>query len=195
MSQTPEQIRADIERTRRDLGTGVDAVADKVSPSSIAQRQGDKVRSAVGGIRTSVMGSADQASSGTKSAVHNASDAVQDAPHQLGNKTRGNPLAAGLIAFGAGMLISSLIPASEKEKEAATALKEKAEPLTSSVTDAAKTVVEDLKEPAQQAMDSVKETAASSMNTVKDESTSAAADVKGKAQDAKDTVQDDASRS
>ncbi|MBE0009045.1 MULTISPECIES: DUF3618 domain-containing protein [unclassified Arthrobacter] len=195
MNQTPEQIRADIERTRRELGTDVDAVADKVSPSSIAQRQGDKVRNAVGGLKTSVMGSADHASAGTRSAAQNASDAVQDAPQRLTRKTQGNPLAAGLIAFGAGMLISSLIPASEKEKEAAAALKEKAEPLTSSVTDAAKAVAEDLKEPAQQAMDSVKETATISANTVKEEGASAAADVKGKAQDAKDNVQNEASRS
>ncbi|MBP2217759.1 DUF3618 domain-containing protein [Arthrobacter sp. CAN_C5] len=195
MNQTPEQIRADIERTRRELGTDVDAVADKVSPASIAQRQGDKVRNAVGGLKTSVMGSADQTSAGTRSAANNVSGAVQDAPQQLTRKTQGNPLAAGLIAFGAGMLISSLIPASEKEKEAAAALKEKAEPLTSSVTDAAKAVAEDLKEPAQQAMDSVKETATNSANTVKNEGTSAAADVKGKAQDAKDNVQNEASRS
>lgn len=195
MSQTPEQIRADIEQTRRELGTNVDAVADKVSPSSIAQRQGDKVRNAVGGLKSSVMGSADQASTGTRTAAENVSGAVQDAPGQLTRKTQGNPLAAGLIAFGAGMLISSLIPASEKEKEAAAALKEKAEPLTSSVTDAAKAVAEDLREPAQQAINSVKETAANSANTVKEEGASAAADVKGKAQDAKDNVQNEASRS
>lgn len=195
MSQTPEQIRADIEQTRRELGTNVDAVADKVSPSSIAQRQGDRVRNAVGGLKTSVMGSADQAGAGTRSAAHNASDAVQDTPQQLTRKTQGNPLAAGLIAFGAGMLISSLIPASEKEKEAAAALKEKAEPLTSSVTDAAKAVADDLREPAQQAMDSVKEAATQSATTVKEEGASAAADVKDKAQDAKDNVQNEASRS
>ncbi|HET8794970.1 MAG TPA: DUF3618 domain-containing protein, partial [Arthrobacter sp.] len=36
MNKTPEEIRRDIEETRSELGTDVDAVQDKVSPSSIA---------------------------------------------------------------------------------------------------------------------------------------------------------------
>ncbi len=73
-------------------------------------------------------------------------------------KTQGNPLAAGLIAFGAGLLVSSLIPASQKEREAADALKTAAEPLTTELTEAAKHVAEGLKEPAQAAMENVKAT-------------------------------------
>ncbi|TFD05905.1 DUF3618 domain-containing protein [Cryobacterium sp. TMT1-2-2] len=44
--RTPDQIRSDIERTRRELGGDVDALADKVTPSKIIQRQTDKVKSA-----------------------------------------------------------------------------------------------------------------------------------------------------
>ena len=44
-------------------------------------------------------------------------------------KAEGNPLAAGLIAFGAGLLISGLIPSSQKEQQAVSTLQEKAEPL------------------------------------------------------------------
>ena len=75
-------------------------------------------------------------------------------------KTQGNPLAAGLIAFGAGLLVSSLIPASQKEREAADALKTAAEPLTTELTEAAKNVAEGLREPAQEAMENVKASAA-----------------------------------
>ena len=42
MSENPDAIRADIEATRARLGTNVDAVADKVTPSHIVQRQTDK---------------------------------------------------------------------------------------------------------------------------------------------------------
>ncbi|WP_026545102.1 DUF3618 domain-containing protein, partial [Arthrobacter sp. 35/47] len=173
MNQTPDQIRADIERTRQELGTDVDAVADKVSPSNIAHRQTDKVKNALGNVKDSVMGSAHDvghsakggthdASQSVKDAAQNAGDALHDAPQRVTAKTQGNPLAAGLIAFGAGLLVSSLIPASQKEREAAQAVKEKAQPLVSEATDAAKQVAEDLKEPAQQAMDSVKATATDS---------------------------------
>src|SRR3546814_18439061 len=45
----------------------------------------------------------------------------------------GSPLAAGLVAFGAGMVISALIPASEKEAQLASravaTAKEQAQPL------------------------------------------------------------------
>ncbi len=47
MSDSPDQIRADIERTRGELGSDVDALADKVSPSKIVERQVDKVRGAL----------------------------------------------------------------------------------------------------------------------------------------------------
>ena len=47
MSENPDAIRADIEATRERLGTNVDAVADKVTPSNIVHRQTDKVKEAV----------------------------------------------------------------------------------------------------------------------------------------------------
>jgi len=204
MSENPDAIRADIEATRARLGTNVDAVADKVTPSHIVQRQGDKVKEsvkdAVFGVKEKVMGAADHttdrvhsaAHSGTGSAGAHLSDAgaaIGDAPHQVKAKTRGNPLAAGLIAFGAGMLLSSLIPASEKEREAAETLKVKAEPLTTELTEAAKDVAEGLKAPAQEAMENVKATTAEATEHVKAEGQTAVDDVKYRAADAKDNVQ------
>lgn len=142
------------------------------------------------------MGAADHASdnmhSATGSAGSHLGDAgavIGDAPTRAKAKTQGNPLAAGLIAFGAGLLVSSLIPASEKEREAADALKTAAEPLTAELTEAAKHVAEGLKEPAQEAMENVKATAADATGHVKAEGQGAVADVKDKAADAKDNVQ------
>ena len=93
------------------------------------------------------------------------------------------------IAFGAGLLVSSLIPASEKEREAADALKTAAEPLTKDLTETAKELAEGLKEPAQEAMENVKATATDATEHVKDEGQDAVADVKDRAADAKDNVQ------
>ena len=39
MSNSADEIRSDIERTRQDLGMDVDALADKVTPSKIVDRQ------------------------------------------------------------------------------------------------------------------------------------------------------------
>jgi hypothetical protein len=204
MSENPDAIRADIEATRARLGTNVDAVADKVTPSHIVQRQSDKVKEsvkdAVFGVKEKVMGAADHTTDRVHSAAHagtgssgahlaDAGTAIGDAPRQVRVKTQGNPLAAGLIAFGAGMLLSSLIPASEKEREAAETLKTRAEPLTTELTEAAKDVAAGLKAPAQEAMENVKTTAAEATDHVKAEGQIAVDDVKYRAADAGDNVQ------
>jgi hypothetical protein len=185
MSDNPEQLRAEIERTRQNLSIDVDAVADKVTPAKVAQRQTEKVRGAFTHVKDSVLGSASDARA-------NVGDAVSGTAGGAKAKAKGNPVGLGLVAFGAGLLIASLIPASDKEKELATTVKDKAQPLVEKATDAAKDVASELKEPAQQAAAAVKDTATDSAGTVKSEAQSTADDVKGSAQDAKQTVQDDA---
>ncbi len=168
MSENPEVIRADIEATRARLGTNVDAVADKVTPSQIAQRQTDKVKDAVFGAKEKVRGATD----------HVTGTALSEAPHRLASRTEGSPLAAGLIAFGAGLLAASLFPASHKEREAAESLKTAAEPLTAELSEAAGTVAEGLKEPARDAMENVKASAVDATEHAKAEGQQAAAEVK-----------------
>ncbi|MEE2523550.1 DUF3618 domain-containing protein [Pseudarthrobacter sp. J75] len=188
MSENPDVIRSDIEATRRRLGTNVDAVADKVTPSHVVHRQTEKVRNAVFGAKDKVMGTADSAGSNVDSALHDAGDAVKDAPHQVKAKTQGNPLAAGLVAFGAGLLLGSLLPASEKEREAAQQLKSAAEPVTTELTEAAKEMAEGLKEPAKEAVENVKATASEAAEHVKAEGQGAATDVKNRADDARTNI-------
>lgn len=218
MSENPDAIRADIEATRARLGTNVDAVADKVTPSNIVHRQTDKLKDAVTGVKEKVMGAADHATVAAQDRLHSGAGHTSDALHSTGDtlhgakdnvsaklsdagtaishtpdqvkaKTQGNPLAAGLIAFGAGLLVSSLIPASQKEREAADQLKTAAQPLATQVTDAAKDMVQDLKEPAMEAVENVKATATDAAQNVKAEGQHAATDVKDRATDAKDHVQ------
>lgn len=167
MSDSPEAIRADIERTRRELGGDVDALADKVSPTKIMERQGNKMKDAVGSVRNRVMGAADDAGS-----------TAGDVKDRVVAKAEGNPLAVGLIAFGAGLLIASLIPASTKEKHLAEDVKEQAQPLVDEVSEAAKDVGSHLKEPARDAANAVKDSAKESAETVKAEGQSAAGQVK-----------------
>lgn len=189
MSENPDAIRADIEATRARLGTNVDAVADKVSPSNIVHRQTDKVKDAVFGVKDKIMGTAEDALDNVGSTVGDAGSAIGDAPHKVAVKAQGSPLAAGLIAFGAGLLVSALIPASAKEREAAQSLKSAAEPVTTQLADAAKDVAQGLQEPAQEAMENVKTAATEAAENVKDESQNAVSDVKDSAADAKDHVQ------
>ena len=117
---------------------------------------------AVKGKASGALGSAQDRAAG-------ALDTVSDAPAQVQRKARGNPLAAGLIAFGIGYLISSAIPSSEKEQQAASRLQEKAAPLKEKVSEAAGDLADRLREPAQEAAASVKSAATDAVANVKDE--------------------------
>ena len=57
-SNDPDQIRAEIERTRSSLSSNVNALAYEAKPSTMAKRKIGKVSGAVTGLRERVMGSA-----------------------------------------------------------------------------------------------------------------------------------------
>src|SRR5688572_23183280 len=128
-TESPEQIRADIEATRSELGADVDALADKVTPSKIVDRQKGKVKEAFGNVKNRLMGAADDAKYGASSTLHDAGSGISDAKDRVVAKAEGNPLAVGLIAFGVGLVVASLIPASEKEKDVAGSVQDSAQPL------------------------------------------------------------------
>jgi len=174
MSTSPDAIRADIEQTRRELGGDVDALADKVTPSKIVDRQKDKVRGAFGSLRNRIMGAADDAGS----ALSDAGSSVGDVKDRVVAKAEGNPIAVGLIAFGVGLLAASLIPASQREKDLAEDVKEQAQPLVEKVKDAASEAGRNLKEPAQNAANAVKDAATDAADTVKEEAKDATHQVK-----------------
>jgi hypothetical protein len=211
MSETdPEVLRAEIARTRAELSDNVDALTETANPKNIADRQVNKVKSAARGIREHLMGAPDDpADAGTlgeqagavkdrasgvlgsvQDGASGAVDTVTDAPRQVQRKTRGNPLAAGLIAFGVGYLIAGAIPATQKEQQVASRLQDKAAPLADKVQEAASEVADRLREPAQEAVASVKDTATDAVATVKDQSATAKDDVRGQVQDSAATVKD-----
>ncbi|SCL38684.1 Protein of unknown function [Micromonospora rhizosphaerae] len=212
MSTDPDQIRREIEATRNSLSSDVDALAYKVSPSRIVDDRKQRVRHALQNVRDKVMGTAsdlghstghtalgDHASTAAATVgdkAHSAASAVGDAahraPHVLREKSEGNPMAAGLIAFGVGMLVSSLIPATRREQQVATQVREKAGEhggvVKEKLGEVAGEIKEELREPAQQATESVKATAQDAVQTVRDDTRSAAQDVKDQAQQSREQV-------
>jgi gas vesicle protein len=179
-SSDPEVLRSQIEETRRELGADVDALADKVTPGKIVQRQTDKVRGAVSSVKDKIMGSASDAGNSLGGVADDASGLA----HNAVDKAKGNPLAVGLIAFGVGWLASSLIPASTVEKQVAANVKDAAEPLLNEAKGAAKEMGENLKQPLTDAAEAVKGTATDAAGTVKSETTSSAEEVRDTAKHA-----------
>ncbi len=188
-SQDPEEIRAEIERTRANISENVDAIGETVSPANVVARQKEKAKDAVTSFKDKVMGSGDGPSDHGPSRLSLAgeqiSDAtsavgasVQQAPQAVRQRAQGNPLAAGLIAFGVGWLAASLLPSSQRERDLAEQAKAKAEPLVAEVKNAATDIVEELKPAARAAADDVKATAADGVQAVKAEGQSVAGGVK-----------------
>jgi hypothetical protein len=220
-SSDPDVIRRQIEDTRRELSYDVDALNEKVNPARVVDRRVTAAKGKMTNLKEKVMGSAhdttyhaqgaaSNAAGSVQSAASSAADsvqgaaasaatAVQQAPDTIVRQTQGNPLAAGLIAFGVGWLVSSLLPASEKERQLAqqaeTAIRENKDALIEPAKQVAQEIGDELKPAAQQAVESVKATAQDAASTVTEEGKSAAADVQGQAKQAKTTVQSQATTS
>jgi ElaB/YqjD/DUF883 family membrane-anchored ribosome-binding protein len=188
MTNNPDEIRRDIEDTRSRLSSDVNALTETVSPSNVARRQADKVVGVATSVKDRVMGTADDLRSTGADAASSVGQAPGAAADKARSKTQGNPLAAGLIALGAGWLVGSMLPASEKEKQAASSLKDHAEPLVDEAKSVAQDTVQELKEPAKQAAQSVKETATQAKDNVAQEGRSTAEDVRSQAQTSADNV-------
>ena len=199
MGTRADELKSDLERQREALGEDLEAVGDRVSPGRVVERRRAALRQGFGRLRDRVMGTADSARDGMSDAAGTASqkageatEAVKDrlsaAPQAVGSATEGNPLAAGLVAFGAGLLTASLVPPTQREHQAAEQLM----PMLDDVKDEAKTVAQEaaehLRPQAEHAVAQVRDQAASAAETVKDEAGSASERVKSDATGAAEEI-------
>jgi hypothetical protein len=243
MSNDPNVIRPEIESTRVELSSDVDALTDKVNPRRMATERVGRARGRLGRVKDKVMGSATHgreavgerashaghrltdtahdASDAASVAAHQASDAVSGAAHQASSaasgaahrasdaassvagrvravpemsrhRTEGSPLAAGLIAFGVGLLASSLIRPSERERQLAAKTKHKTMQHSGEIKhvagDMAHHAQDNLREPAQHAAKSVMSKAAESASAVRKQGTASAQQVGGQARESRDDL-------
>ncbi|SFB29054.1 Protein of unknown function [Amycolatopsis marina] len=180
MGTSTDQVRHEIERTRQDLGHTIDEVTDRTRPRRIAERGKQRARQRLTGVQDRVMGSAEEGA------------------HQAESRVKGNPLAAGLIAFGGGALAASLAPASRTERKAAQTLAEEAGPvagqLKNEARQAGQELGENLKHSTRDAAQQVEQRAKESAQQVKQEAGSSAEHVRGQAQHAGQDVKHEARR-
>ncbi len=199
MAEDPEQLKRDIEQTRREVGRDVDALTEKVSPGRVVGRRVDRARYGAHRLKEHVMGSAGSVGDTAGSAVSSmqdagskVGDAVGSAPDMARARTRGAPLAAGAIAFAAGWVAAAVLPASTKERELARGVRDQAMdaagPVKEQAAQVAQEVRENLQEPAQDAVEEVRQSASQAAGEVADEGRSAAQQVAGDARDSADNV-------
>jgi uncharacterized protein YjbJ (UPF0337 family) len=191
MAQEPDRLKQDIENTRASLTRDVDLLAEKTSPKKVAQRRWtsvkekvmgstDTARHAASGTASDAVNTVQDKASAAASTVQDkagdAADAVRSAPQAVVKQTQGNPLAAGIIAFGVGMLAATLIPVTDAERRAGQELKDRSGDLTDKVKDVAAEMKDDLSGTVQQAASQVKETAQDAAQTTRQQAQSSAQD-------------------
>ena len=97
--EDPAELRADIERTRRDLGDTVAALAEKTDVKARAKEKVSEVRNNVSEKRTELMGRARESSP----------DGANSAAVQVRAKAQENPVpTAALAAFVGGFLFGRI---------------------------------------------------------------------------------------
>jgi uncharacterized protein YjbJ (UPF0337 family) len=205
--EEPDRIRDDIELTRAQLAHNVDRLADKTSPTRVAQRGWQNTKEKVFDVKDRVtervMGAAHDGGSAVQGKTSTAVDTVKDktsdaaaavkdkagdvttqiqqAPAAARRQTRGNPIAAGLIAFGAGLLTASLLPATELEKRAGRQVRDHAdeliEPVRGPLTEAAHDLGDSAKDAASAVRDSAQDAAQTTAQSAKNTAKDAAAEV------------------
>jgi hypothetical protein len=191
----PAAIRRDIDRTRGDMEDTIDAINDRVNPRRIRDRRTNRMRRAWYSARDSIMGSggenrmpdmgrqAGEVREAAGARADQARQALSDAPQDVQRQTRGNPLTAGMIAFGIGTLIGSALPESDAERQAARGATDRVD------VEGAK---QRLTEHAQEVRAGVQDKAREAAQDLKDSSRDAAQDVKDRAQDEGQRVRGDA---
>ena len=192
MGQSAEELRRDIEYTRADLGETLDAIGDRVSPGRMVERRKNRVVNGLTSVRDRVMGTASDAGQSVGDTAGSAVDTIKGAPDAVVQQTQGNPLVAGGIAFGVGVLLASVIPATAKEQQVAGQLMEKAEPLTEDLKQTGQQIAEHMKEPAREAVESVKQAATEGQQAVTATAKDAAQSTGQAAREGAETVRSEA---
>ena len=206
MGESTQELRRDIEGTREHLGSTLDTLGERVRPSRIVARRTDRVKAGFRSMKSSVMGTAGSVQSGISDGAHTVADqassaagAVVDearqAPDQVMRQTRGTPLTAGVVAFGLGVVVAALLPATEPEQRAGTAVKDKLDDLKDEAKELGQELKETVQETAGEAASEVKDTARGAADEVKHEARSAATEVQDEAKSAAYEVKDEATGS
>jgi ElaB/YqjD/DUF883 family membrane-anchored ribosome-binding protein len=184
MGQSTEELTGQIEDTRQRMANDLDTLQERVSPSAIVERRKQAARHRLSSMKDKVMGTAQSAKDSMSSAASAAPDAGSLASTAQ-SQVEGAPLAAGLAAFGVGVVVAALLPASRAEAEVAHRVvetaKEQGGPMLEDAKSAGADVAQSLKESATQAAQEVKESAQQSAQHVKEEGTSSAQSVRDQA--------------
>jgi hypothetical protein len=172
VGQTAEELEVDLAHTREHMSETLDAIGNRMSPNEVAKRSTQRIGQWIRALSENVMGSA--ADADEHGVGRSEPGQMGQNPPSGASQPQGSPLAAGLVAFGIGVLVGSLPPPSKAEQQAMSALSEKAAPAIEAAKQAASDVAQGVGESARQAADTVGQAAIDTAQEIKDQTLSSA---------------------
>jgi ElaB/YqjD/DUF883 family membrane-anchored ribosome-binding protein len=176
-----EHVMGSGKDSRSSLSSTAHDVAGSAGQS--AGQVGEKAMETAGRARDTAAGMAQDTADRAKEKADKAKgkagqlgSAAQHAPARMRAQTQGSPLAAGVIAFGAGMLAAAFLPASKAEERVGEQLKEHSGELLEPVKQTAHDMQEGMRGPANEAVEAVKSAAQGAAQTTKEEARGAGQD-------------------
>ena len=209
MGTTETELRRNADQDRARMGDTLEAIGDRLSPERMVERRKAAVGQGFRRMREAVMGSPDyveptvqrareQASGMASSAADSASnvassaaeaartaaDKVQHAPEMIREQTAGNPLAAGLVAFGAGLLLATAFPGTRTEQQLMESARPQIDQAKEELRDAGRELAGDVREHARTAAQEVTSSGKEAASNVADQARQSAQQVADEAKGA-----------
>lgn len=192
MASRTDELREDIEQKREEIGYTVDQLQNRVSPARITARGRYRVRQWWTDTKDRIMGNDqseypweagmrrinEQAGNLTDKAsdlAKEVKEGVAETPAMVRRQTQGNPVAVGVIAFGGGLLVGTLLPESAGERNIAQRLEPGVAGLAEEATQVGKQIAEDVQSSAKDAIEDLKDQSSAAAEGVKDEAKDALA--------------------
>lgn len=179
MAQQTDELKRDMEYRRSAIDDTVDQIQNRVTPKRVASRSRYRMRSRMSRWKDNVMGQLQEQGDGMRERTEEMTDSVREAPSAVERYTRGNPMAVGVMAIGAGALLASMLPETRQERRMARKLQPQMEKAASGVGDVGRDMADDVKETAHEGLSRVQETAKSAGREVKEEAQGASERVGG----------------
>jgi hypothetical protein len=162
----------------------LEAIGDRLSPERVVERRKAALGQGFKRMRDSVMGSPSyvepasqrlrESAHDVRDAARSAADKVQHAPDAVAEQTRGNPIAAGIVAFGVGMLVATAFPKTRTEQQLVESARPTLDRAKDELRETGRELGSDVKQHAQDAAEQVKSAGAEAAQNVKEEARSSA---------------------
>lgn len=159
MDERTAELRRDMEERRYAISDTVDQIENRVHPGHVAARQKHKVASRLTQWKDNIMGQSEEGgvTDRISDQASEFADSVRHAPESLERRTKGNPIAVGLIAVGAGALIASLLPETRQERRMARKMEPEIRQAAEELKDVGKDIADDARQSAREGMERVQD--------------------------------------